>query len=389
MTSTVETTTPALVQLVNCTSDVVRNCSLFKNTTSPSSPITEEKEALFSLIVRITLCCLVFILNILGNTMVCIVVRKSNKLRSFRNYYYGLFLVNLSVADMTVAIFIMPFVLMFYETGKYPFGFYGSSAACKLVPTLSLMCQGASVYSLASLTLQRYIGIVYPLKARLTLGKVKIVLSLVWFFAFVNSFPLILVSDGVRTPKYNQYSCDEFWPDERMRSGYTLYLFVVEYVLPLSIISLTYTKMALVLCNREKEFEGNKTCSRSKVRHMKFIRLLIVLVASFAICYLPNHVLFFWYDYGSGSAYPYFSVLMKWTHFSIWLNSCLNPYLYGALDEYFSEGYKKVIRQCARLEVKSKVTHSRIARQLSRLYSVRHFSTVEMDSNSPDSNSDE
>ncbi|KAK3729991.1 hypothetical protein QZH41_000948 [Actinostola sp. cb2023] len=384
MTSTVATLTSIPLALLNCSehSSSEMNCTFLTEnfTLSPSSPISEEKEGLASLITRITLCCLVFVLNILGNAMVCIVVWRNNKLRSFRNYYYGLFLVNLSVADMTVAIFIMPFVLMFYETGKYPFGFYGSTAACKLVPTLSLMCQGASIYSLASLTLQRYIGIVYPLRARLTLSRVKLVLSLVWLFAFVNAFPLILVSDGVPTPKYNQYSCDEYWPNENMRSGYTMYLFLVEYLIPLCIISMTYTKMALVLFNREKEFKGRKSCSRNKVRHVKFIRLLTVLVASFAVCYLPNHVLFFWYDYGTGGAYPYFTVLMKWTHFCIWLNSCLNPYLYGALDEYFNEGFKKVIRQCARLEVKSKVTHSRIVRQLSRM----HFSAAEMDSNSDD-----
>lgn len=385
MTSVGSTITSA-VQLLNCSENITMNCTHSTNDSLPStsaSLMSEEKESMLSTITRITLCCLVFILNLLGNTMVCIVVNRSRKLRSSRNYYYGLFLVNLSVADMTVAIFIMPFVLMFYETGKYPFGFYGSTAACKLIPTLSLMCQGASIYSLASLTLQRYIGIVYPLKARLTLFRVKLVLTMVWFFAFLNAFPLIIVSDGVPTPKYNQYSCDEYWPNSWLRSGYTMYLFLFEYLVPLAIICMTYTKMALVLCNREKEFEGIRTCKKStKVRHMKFIRLLIVLVASFAVCYLPNHVLFFWYDYGTGSAYPYFTIMMKWSHFFLWLNSFLNPYLYGALDDYFSEGYRKVLRRCARLEVKSKVTHSRIARQLSKIYSIKTFSGAEMDSNS-------
>ncbi|XP_031556322.1 neuropeptide FF receptor 1-like isoform X2 [Actinia tenebrosa] len=262
MTS-VGSTIRSTVQFLNCSENITMNCTNFTNASSTSASfMSEEKESMWSTITRITLCCLVFILNLLGNTMVCIVVNRSRKLRSSRNYYYGLFLVNLSVADMTVAIFIMPFVLMFYETGKYPFGFYGSTAACKLIPTLSLMCQGASIYSLASLTLQRYIGIVYPLKARLTLFRVKLVLTLVWFFAFLNAFPLIIVSDGVPTPKYNQYSCDEYWPNGWLRFGYTLYLFLFEYLVPLAIICMTYTKMALVLCNREKEFEGIRSCTK-------------------------------------------------------------------------------------------------------------------------------
>ncbi|EDO43333.1 predicted protein [Nematostella vectensis] len=351
--------------------------------TTTSASVVEAKEPLASTVIRLTLSCLVFLLNVVGNTMVCIVVKRNRKLRSFRNYYYGLFLVNLSVADLTVAIICMPFILLFYETAKYPFGFFGSTAVCKLIPTLSLMCQGASVFSLTSLTLQRFVGIVYPMKARLTLVKVKLVLALVWLLAFFNALPVLITQDSVKTPSYNQYSCDEVWSNEHLRQGYTLYLFISQYLLPLIIISVTYSKMAWVLCNRDKEFEGKKSHEKNaKVRHMKFIRLLIVLVVTFALCFLPNHVLFFWLENGSGGSFPYFLILMKYSHLCIWLNSFLNPYLYGALDECFGQGYKKVLRSCARFERKTKMTHSRITKQLSRMYSLKTVSTGDDDDDS-------
>ena len=338
----------------------------------------EAQEPFPSLVIRITLSVFILVLNIAGNTLVCLTVRKSRKLRSFRNYYYGLFLVSLAIADIAVGLFCMPFILVYYETGKYPFGFFGTTAVCKLIPALALLCQGASIFGLTSLTLQRFIGIVYPMKARLTLRKVKFLLSLIWLCAFLSALPQIVVMDVNRDAlaEDNKFSCDEFWGEPPLgtilKEGYTLYLFISEYFLPLVIIGIAYGKMAMVLYRRDEGLEGRKsTNAKTKANHKKFIRLLIVLIASFALCYLPNHVLFFWLDYGTGQEYPYFSILMKYSHFLIWLNSCLNPYLYGALDDCFMKSYKRMLRRCARIEGKARKTQARLTRTLTKIYSIR------------------
>ena len=361
----------------------------FEMTPSSAVPLMrlEVPEPYVSLVIRLTLSILILLLNMAGNILVCVAVRKTRKLRSFRNYYYGLFLMSLSIADMAVGLFCMPFTLLYYETGKYPFGFFGSTAVCKLIPALNLLCQGASIFSLTSLTLQRFMGIVYPMKARLTLGRVKLLLGLVWLCAFMSALPQIIVMDVNQAVEGedNTFSCKEFWGDPPydiiLREGYTLYLFVAEYLLPLVIMGVAYGKMAMVLNRRDEGLEGRKSnTSRTKTNHKKFIRLLIVLIVSFALCYLPNHVLFFWLDYGSGESNPYFSILMKYSHFCIWLNSCLNPYLYGALDDYFRQSYKKALRRCARIEGKARKTHARLARQLTKIYSFKTPSTADPDS---------
>lgn len=360
--------------------------SMDEMTTSVTS--SEVPEPFASLVIRLTLSVLILVLNMAGNILVCVAVRKTRKLRSFRNYYYGLFLMSLAIADMAVGMFCMPFILLYYETGKYPFGFFGSTAVCKLIPALSLLCQGASIFSLTSLTLQRFMGIVYPMKARLTLRKVKLLLGLVWLCAFMSALPQIIVMD-VQNKKAlgedNKFICEEFWgppPDDIiLKEGYTLYLFVAEYLLPLVMMGLAYGKMARVLNRRDEGLKGRKsTTSRTKTSHKKFIRLLIVLIVSFALCYLPNHLLFFWMDYGSGADNPYFSILMKYSHFCIWLNSCLNPYLYGAVDDYFRQSYKKLLRRCARIEGKARKTQARLTRQLTKIYSFNSPSTIDPDS---------
>lgn len=369
----------------NSAASVFQSMDEMTTSTEPPSTRLEVPEPFASLVIRLTLSVLILVLNMAGNILVCVAVRKTRKLRSFRNYYYGLFLMSLAIADMAVGLVCMPFILLYYETGKYPFGFFGSTAVCKLIPALSLLCQGASIFSLTTLTLQRFMGIVYPMKARLTLGKVKLLLALVWLCAFMSAMPQIIVMDVNHTVQGedNKFSCDEFWGSHAkiLKEGYTLYLFVAEYLLPLVIMGIAYSKMATVLNRRDEGLQGRKsTTCRTKANHKKFIRLLIVLIVSFALCYLPNHVLFFWLDYGSGADNPYFSILMKYSHFCIWLNSCLNPYLYGALDDYFRQSYKKALRRCARIEGKARKTHARITRQLTKIYSFKTPSTADPDS---------
>ena len=341
-----------------------------KSTNPPATENIEEPEPFGSLVFRLALSALIFILNIVGNIFVIIVVKGNRKLRSCRNYYYGLFLVSLSVADLAVGLFCMPFILLYYETGKYPFGFFGSTAVCKLIPALSLTANGASIFSLTCLTIQRYTGVVYPLRPRLPLLKVRLLLVLIWLFAFLNALPQIVVMDVLESLGANQFSCNEFWGNQLLREGYTLWLFLVEYLLPLVIIGVTYTRMAMVLNKKDDMLhEARNRRANAKTRHRKFIRLLIVLIVSFALCYLPNHVLFFWLDYGSGSEFAYFSILMKYSHFCIWLNSFLNPYLYGALDEKFRRAYKVALLKCAKLGGRARQTQARITRQLTRIYS--------------------
>ena len=340
-------------------------------------PDVEEQEPFFSLVLRICLACITCVLNVMGNVMVCVVVKRNRKLRSFKNYYYGLFLVNLSIADLAVAVFCVPSVMFYYEAGKFPFGFFGSQAACKLVPTIPLLCTGASILSLTAVTLQRYMGIVYPLKARLTLNKVKIILVLVWFLALIEVLPSAIVLDVIRQPQDNEYSCYEYWPQESgslSGKGYTMFLFLVQYFIPVTLTGIAYAQMGLILCRQNKEMEGKRVPdTKAKTRHRKFIKLLVVLILSFALFYLPNHVLFFWYDYGSGTKHPKFTIFMKYSHLFMWFNSCLNPYLYGALDVTFKNGYKSIILRCARLEGRARLTQRKITRQLSRMTSTRSF----------------
>lgn len=98
----------------------------------------------FELYVLLVICLMFFVLillfNLVGNVLVCVVVRKMCKLWSFRNYYYGFFFMSLVIVDMVVGLVCMFFILFYYEIGKYLFGFFGFIVVCKFILVLSLLC---------------------------------------------------------------------------------------------------------------------------------------------------------------------------------------------------------------------------------------------------------
>lgn len=100
----------------------------------------EVFEFFLLLVICLVLFILILVFNMVGNIFVCVVVWKMCKLWSFRNYYYGLFLMSLVIVDMVVGFVCMFFILFYYEIGKYLFGFFGFIVVCKFILVLSLLC---------------------------------------------------------------------------------------------------------------------------------------------------------------------------------------------------------------------------------------------------------
>ena len=88
-------------------------------------------------------------------------------------------LLNLAVADMTVAIFLAP-KYIFFNTFTHPNGEVGT-ALCRWITGANIAWIGAaaSVYSLVALAVERYYAVVYPHgnKRKLTKGRLKVTLN--------------------------------------------------------------------------------------------------------------------------------------------------------------------------------------------------------------------
>lgn len=69
--------------------------------------------------------CIVFIVGLFGNVLVCVAVYRNHSMRTVTNY----FIVNLALADALVILFCLPFSVVWDVTSTWWFG----TAMCKFV----------------------------------------------------------------------------------------------------------------------------------------------------------------------------------------------------------------------------------------------------------------
>lgn len=317
-----------------------------------------------SRIIRLLLYAIVLVLTVGGNILVCTVVVNNRKLRSMQRFYYGYFLMNLAFADLAVALLCIPFTVVYYETGVWPF----SAFMCKLVPTLQVTSVSASIFTLTVMTYERYQAIVRPLKAQIPKRKVLTMLGMAWIFAFISASPELFAYQFHENAN-QKFQCRENFPDHKYRQLYTMFLFVCTYLIPLVVIFPTYIKMLSTLKN------SHSFNNSDKKQRWKSLRVLIAVVIIFATSYLPQHILFLAMDFGSGLSFPYFEITLKYCYLLVWVSSCSNPIIYGALDEYFRDKYAKILRHC--------VAVKRSTQRLSRVTMSYSQGTMNLPKSSP------
>lgn len=275
-------------------------------------------------IFRLTLSGIIFLATLFGNFAAIFYIGKHKQLRSIKNYYYGYYLINLNIADLMVAIFCIPFTVVYYESKKWTFG----SLFCKVMPTMQVMAVSASICTLAVITWERYRAIIHPLMPRSTMFGLRIKLLLIWIWALIVAAPSFYAYRYDKTLTIHQ--CQEIWPTVLHRKGYTVFIFLANYALPLGFIFVCYVLIVFKLKFGLTPY-GERA---SKLLQNQFIKLMTMLITSFAICYLPGYVCFFILDFGVVANNSILTIVLNFSHVLAWINSCLNPFFYCALNGY-------------------------------------------------------
>ena len=252
---------------------------------------------------------------------------------------------NLSISDLLVGLVCLPTTLLYYLfPGKWRLGLF----TCKLFPTLQIMVVSASISTLTVITFERFLAIVHPLKPRSTLTSVRLKIIAIWIWSFIIALPSFIAYKITKAGM-----CEE----KGIHHWYTITLFLANYAVPLSFIFLTYMRIIWEL--QSQSCTGSK---REMTNHKKFLKLTVILVISFALCFLPGNVMFFVLGY-SKIQYDQLtvSICIQYFHILIWFNSCLNPFIYGSVDTHFKRGFKKAFGLASSNESQDKTTVSRMS----------------------------
>ncbi|XP_058055949.1 neuropeptide SIFamide receptor-like [Anopheles bellator] len=291
---------------------------------------------------------LVFIVGLLGNISVVIVVKKSTMMRSPTNR----FIVNLAYADLLVNILCLPFTLI---GNLYPAWILGVFF-CKSVSYLQGVSVSASVNTLMAISIERCVAISFPISGTITTRQYRMIVSIIWFIALSINLPWLFVFTlrPIGIPGSIAQICTELWPTPASESWYFLFanLFFC-YLGPLIVISICYVIIWKNVAYRKLPREmiinrKNDVFNRSKV---KVIKMVFVVIITFAISWLPLYAIFCFVKFGGDLVYDETvqSFILTILPIAQWLgasNSCINPILYAFMNRKFRVGFKKLFHSC-------------------------------------------
>ncbi|XP_023725486.1 neuropeptide SIFamide receptor isoform X2 [Cryptotermes secundus] len=309
----------------------------------------------YSLSVTIFFCVaytLVFAIGVVGNCFVVGVVYCSPRMRSPTN----LFIANLACADLLVNVLCLPFTLVGNIMSAWIMGW----VICKTVPYLQGVSVSASINTLVAISVERCLAICYPLKWQMTSRACRLVLLIIWAFSLIITLPWAIffrlhpLEDGS-----DIQICTELWPTPESGNIYFVVAHLVMcYLFPLTLISVCYLLIWRRVCRRTLPGEPHSRggvvdlmIHRSKV---KVIKMLLVVVVSFALSWLPLYVLFTMVKFGGHpSSETEEAIIHALLPIAQWLgasNSCVNPILYAFFNRKFRTGFKAIItsRSCCK-----------------------------------------
>ncbi|UJR29996.1 hypothetical protein I4U23_017543 [Adineta vaga] len=328
------------------------------------------------------------ILGIVGNSLVIIVISCVGK-SNLSHRPYNSFIVNLALSDLVLCLFTMP--LNTYRSlniyMKFP------PAFCKLADSFPAINVCVSSLTIVAISIHRYLVVSYPHKQFIGTFMTFFTMIGIWLLAIVAASPLFIYSFSSQvygdvfieeiielycTNSSNSscadehyktlrglHVCYESWPKYgNWRLIYTIFIFFLQFILPISIICITYYQVMLKLRERFRyRFlikRHNIASLRHEVRRQRRNNvLLLLIVTSYAISWLPFNISYTVFTYNSSfqnhTDTGHTSSTGQTNDLSIYLplrflicmiSAITNPFFYGYFNETFKDGLEKIFSLC-------------------------------------------
>ncbi|KAF4078380.1 hypothetical protein AMELA_G00198620 [Ameiurus melas] len=280
----------------------------------------------------------VVLVAVFGNLVVIWIIVAHKRMRTVTNY----FLLNLAVSDASMAALNTPVNFVYAAHGDWYFG----DAYCKFHNFFPVAAVFASIYSMTAIAVDRYMAIIHPLKPRFSATLTRVVIACVWGAAVVLAFPPSFYSNT--TAIRNRTLCYVAWPSlHNYALMYHIIVALLVYLLPLMVMAFTYSVVGVTLWGGGMPGNSSDNYLEQLQAKRKVVKMMIVVVVTFALCWLPYHVYFI--------ITGLYANIRKWKFIQqvylavLWLamsSTLYNPIIYCCLNSRFRAGFKQAFRWC-------------------------------------------
>ncbi|XP_009071552.1 PREDICTED: galanin receptor type 2-like [Acanthisitta chloris] len=295
---------------------------------------------------------LIFLVGTLGNGLVLAVLLRNGQVKYNTT---NLFILNLAVADLCFIICCVPFQATIYTLDGWLFGAF----ACKTVHLLIYLTMYASSFTLAAVSVDRYLAIRYPLKSRnlRTTRNAGVAIVVIWSLSLLFAGPYLSYYQIIHY--HGVPICVPIWEDQR-RKALDILTFVFGYLLPVTVVSLAYTRTIKFLWTSVDPIER---ISESRKAKRKVTKMIVAVAILFCLCWLPHHlvILCFWFGHFPFNRATYACRLAS--HCLSYTNSCLNPIVYALISKHFRKRFKQVFT-CVCFQNRTRKKKKRVGRKV-------------------------
>lgn len=282
---------------------------------------------------------------VIGNLLVLLLVWKR---RSLRQNATIIFIVNLALCDLISSVIYRPLFLVDLllpftsDTSKH----YTNKNYCKTSTFFQAIFAAVGFHTIVAISLERFILIVYPLKAKsaCSIGRAKKILFCIWFTALMCTLPIPIYFAEIRVLNMSNgnvlHYCSILGKQySKAANQYYIFLFTFYFALPLIQISVSYWCIFMTLF---KNSENTPSAPSRAVRLRKNLAKMMLWVAVlFAICNGPSFLFSLFMSLG----YNVHNVVFISTivEFLPIISSATNPFIYTLNSKTFRHGLQLLV----------------------------------------------
>uniref|UniRef100_A0A803VSB5 Substance-P receptor n=1 Tax=Ficedula albicollis TaxID=59894 RepID=A0A803VSB5_FICAL len=258
---------------------------------------------------------LIVVVAVVGNAVVMWIILAHKRMRTVTNYL----LVNLAFAEAAMAALNTVVNFSYAVHNEWYFG----PAYCRFHNFFPIAAVFASIYSMTAIALDRS----------------AVLVGLIWLLALLLAFPQGYFSVTAELP--GRLVCLVEWPE------YHFSMTVLLYLLPLLVIGCAYAAVGRTLWASAIPGDSSDRYHEQVTAKRKVVKMMIIVVCTFALCWLPYHV-YFTLQYLRPEWYLRRSIQQVYLAV-MWLamsSTMYNPIIYCCLNDRFRVGFKHAFRWC-------------------------------------------
>uniref|UniRef100_A0A672QU21 Neurotensin receptor 1 n=1 Tax=Sinocyclocheilus grahami TaxID=75366 RepID=A0A672QU21_SINGR len=299
-----------------------------------------------------------FVIGCLGNsiTLYTLLTKKSlQNLQSTVHYH----LASLAISDLLILILCMPIELYNFIWVHHPWAF--GEAVCKGYYFLRDGCSYATAFNIASLSVERFIAICHPFKAKsiMSRSRTKKLISAMWVASFLLATPMLFTMGQLLIK--DEFICTTIVSSITAKTVLQVNAFL-SFVVPMAVISALNGVIASQLLRMFRESaQDNRICiiggnatmlsvavEPNRAQSMRHgVMVLRAVVIAFVVCWLPYHARRLMYCYvteWTPALFDFYHYFYMVTNVLFYVSSAINPILYNLVSANYRQMFFSTLR---------------------------------------------